>query len=143
KWPERVVPGQPTCSPSRSGDHRSTADRRSARGVGGLGSGRSPTVAAPGTAAGGPYPHRVPGVRLHDGRTGAGDPAGDGPSTCVESEGDTSAGLRGGGTMNDVRDTIERITAGLEPASGLNELSTRRNRSRARRRFIAGTLALT
>ena len=45
--------------------------------------------------------------------------------------------------MNDVRETIERITAGLEPASGLDELSTRRNRSRARRRFIAGTLALT
>jgi hypothetical protein len=45
--------------------------------------------------------------------------------------------------MNDVRETIERITAGLDPVSGLDELSTRRNRSRTRRRIAAGALALT
>jgi hypothetical protein len=44
--------------------------------------------------------------------------------------------------MNDLRETIERITAGLEPASGCDALSTRRNRSRTRRRFMAGALAL-
>jgi hypothetical protein len=45
--------------------------------------------------------------------------------------------------MNDVREVIERITARFEPASGLKDLSTRRDQVRTRRRVVAGAIAFT
>jgi hypothetical protein len=45
--------------------------------------------------------------------------------------------------MNDIREAIERITARFEPARGFQDLSRRRDRVRARRRVVAGAIALT
>jgi hypothetical protein len=44
--------------------------------------------------------------------------------------------------MNDVREVVERITARLEPATGFDDLSARRDRGRTGRRIVAGALAL-
>jgi hypothetical protein len=44
--------------------------------------------------------------------------------------------------MNDVREAIERITDRLDPARGFDDLSRRRDRTRTRRRVVAGGTAL-
>jgi hypothetical protein len=45
--------------------------------------------------------------------------------------------------MNDLREVFERVTAGLEPARGFDELSARRDWVRTRSRIVAGALALS
>jgi hypothetical protein len=45
--------------------------------------------------------------------------------------------------MNEVREAIERITERLDPAGGFDDLSRRRDRTRTRRRVVAGGIALS